>query len=319
MTRLQLPSIKSILSLIYLFFIMPITLRASKVLKELTNEDIRVLHMVETLLKRGEYAPIHLIIKYSGYHESDVEMKLSKLHKLNLLQRWKGHFVGYTLTISGFDSLALNALYNQKEIYGVGMSLGVGKESDVYYGIDFEENEKLLKFNRTGRTSFQHVKRKRGYVKNRRHYNMFFLAAVSAQREYDVLKLLNEKSFAVPKVFAHNRHLIVMEILDGLELININANQIQNPEKTLKEIIEFAKRLYQELELVHGDLTAYNILYNEKTHKLTFIDFPQAVKTSHPEALNLLTRDLEHLCNFFAKKYNISAEVKSVLEYITKG
>ena len=99
---------------------MPITLQGARVLKDLSKRDIRVLYMVETLLKHGEYAPIEQIARYTKYDLSEVDMRLSKLNKLKLVQRWTGAFVGYTLTFSGYDALALNALYNKKIVYGVG-------------------------------------------------------------------------------------------------------------------------------------------------------------------------------------------------------
>ena len=70
--------------------------------------------MVETLLKNGEYAPVERIALYADYPQSEVEMRLGKLNKLKLVQRWTGAFVGYTLTFAGYDALALNALYNSR-------------------------------------------------------------------------------------------------------------------------------------------------------------------------------------------------------------
>ena len=139
---------------------MPISFRGARVLKDLSNEELRTLNMVETLLKKGEYAPKDRIVVYSGYREKDVEIYLSKLHKLKLIRRWTGQFVGYSLTLTGFDVLALNTLYNKQIVAGTGRAKGVGKESDIYYAIDFEEKEIMLKINRTGRASFQQVKKK---------------------------------------------------------------------------------------------------------------------------------------------------------------
>jgi RIO kinase 1 len=53
--------------------------------------------------------------------------------------------------------------------------------------------------------------------------------------------------------------------------------------------------------LVHADLSAHNILYwNGGIH---VIDLPQAVAADrHPGAFELLTRDVDRVCQYFAKQ-----------------
>ena len=294
---------------------MPIALRGARVLKDLSKQDVRVLNMVETLLKKGEYAPVEKIALYSGFRQKDVELILSKLNKLKLLRRWTGQFVGYTLTFAGFDALALNALYEKKLVYGVGRSKGVGKESDIYYAVTFEDKEVMLKINRTGRASFQKIKRKRDFLKDKFQYSIFSIAEISSKREYKILSNLQNQNLPIPELIGYNRHVIVMEIIDGVELVN--ARYLKKPIKTLEKIIEFAKTLYQKYNIVHADLTEYNILYDENKDRVTIIDFPQAVETNHPEAENLLRRDFSHLLDYFGKKWSISTEEEdSVINYI---
>jgi len=51
-------------------------------------------------------------------------------------------------------------------------------------------------------------------------------------------------------------------------------------------------------DLVHGDLSAYNILYWEG--EITIIDFPQVVNLhSNPKARFILQRDIERTCEYF--------------------
>jgi RIO kinase 1 len=57
---------------------------------------------------------------------------------------------------------------------------------------------------------------------------------------------------------------------------------------------------------IHADLSAYNVLYWAEQAKI--IDLPQAVDPYvNPEGLALLTRDLERLCDHFAR-YGIEAD-----------
>jgi RIO kinase 1 len=52
-------------------------------------------------------------------------------------------------------------------------------------------------------------------------------------------------------------------------------------------------------ECIHGDLSAYNILYWEGD--ITLIDFPQVVAPdSNPNAWNIFLRDVTRICQYFA-------------------
>jgi RIO kinase 1 len=58
-------------------------------------------------------------------------------------------------------------------------------------------------------------------------------------------------------------------------------------------------------ELIHGDLSAYNILYWARPGggpgQMTIIDFPQVVYLhSNPRARFVLRRDIERTCEYFA-------------------
>jgi RIO kinase 1 len=51
--------------------------------------------------------------------------------------------------------------------------------------------------------------------------------------------------------------------------------------------------------LIHGDLSAYNILYWEGD--IYLIDFPQMVEARHnPHAYELLERDITRVCEYFS-------------------
>jgi RIO kinase 1 len=59
-------------------------------------------------------------------------------------------------------------------------------------------------------------------------------------------------------------------------------------------------RLMLENHFVHGDLSAYNILY--WAGKMAIIDFPQVVDARvNPNAHVLLRRDVQRVCDYFAR------------------
>jgi RIO kinase 1 len=58
--------------------------------------------------------------------------------------------------------------------------------------------------------------------------------------------------------------------------------------------------------LVHGDLSAHNILYWDG--KATIIDFPQAVVPFvNPHAYEFLVRDVKRVCEYFSR-YGIESD-----------
>ncbi|MGI8970646.1 MAG: RIO1 family regulatory kinase/ATPase, partial [Dehalococcoidia bacterium] len=63
--------------------------------------------------------------------------------------------------------------------------------------------------------------------------------------------------------------------------------------------------LLMRLNCIHGDLSAYNILYWHGS--LTIIDFPQTVDPrANPHAFELLTRDMENVYRYWSR-YELKA------------
>ena len=110
------------------------TLQGANALKNLSPKELRVLVAVEVGMKKSQFVEIAEIAKYGGYSVKQTKQHLKKCQKLNLVRRWTGHFIGYELTIHGYDTLALNALYERGALLSIGREKGVGKESRVYYG-----------------------------------------------------------------------------------------------------------------------------------------------------------------------------------------
>ncbi len=53
--------------------------------------------------------------------------------------------------------------------------------------------------------------------------------------------------------------------------------------------------------IVHGDLSAYNLLYWDGN--ITIIDFPQVVSPSgHRSAYQIFSRDIKRVCDYFARQ-----------------
>jgi len=284
-------------------------------LKEITKQMNRVLHGIERGMIHSQYVETKVIRNYSGLNDQKTEYWLRKAHKLDLIRRWTGHFVGYELTIHGYDALALNALYEKDKIREIGMEKGTGKESVVYYVLDPKGSEALLKFHRVGYTSFQHVRKKRRYTSTKNHMSPLYASRLSAEAEVRWLKLAAKHNLPVPKLYAQNRHVIMMEDIKGYDL-NL-VTEIDEPDYVYEQILDFIQSAW-EIGFIHADLSEYNIIISPDA-KITVIDFPQAEPINHPNAEELLERDIINTTNYFKRKFGLSSDVEAIKTSIVGG
>jgi RIO kinase 1 len=105
----------------------------------------------------------------------------------------------------------------------------------------------------------------------------------------------------VPKPIAVKNNVLIMEFIgrNGVSAPSLKEQYPKNPEKVYKTLISYLKRLYQRAELVHGDLSEYNIMI-WKGLPIIF-DMSQAVPLSHPMANFLLNRDIANINRFFSR------------------
>ncbi|MHA1332282.1 MAG: RIO1 family regulatory kinase/ATPase domain-containing protein, partial [Candidatus Hodarchaeales archaeon] len=87
-------------------------------------------------------------------------------------------------------------------------------------------------------------------------------------------------------------------------------------ERMFTSIIDQVKVLFREANLVHADLSPYNIII--KDQKPFFIDMSQSVLVSHPRALEFLNRDIKNLLASFSYKSEINQLQEKIIKYITK-
>lgn len=92
--------------------------------------------------------------------------------------------------------------------------------------------------------------------------------------------------------------------------------RIENPDQALEITLEKIRDLWEEEELVHGDLSEFNILVEKD--RLAWIDFSQGVHESHPEARELLERDVRRAVEFF-RSQGASVEEEKALNSVLPG
>ena len=149
------------------------------------------------------------------------------------------------------------------------------------------------------------------YLKGKRRQTIF----AWTQREYRNLLKAREAGARVPKPIAFKDNIILMELIgEGIEAApELKDAFPEKPDDFFKKIVENIKKMW-DAGLVHGDLSAFNIL-NFKENPV-FIDFSQSTITTNQRAQELLERDVKNVCLHF-KKSGINPNQQSVLDYIT--
>jgi RIO kinase 1 len=131
--------------------------------------------------------------------------------------------------------------------------------------------------------------------------------------EFRTMSVLHEAGADVPKPFAQSENAILMDYI-GEErwpaptLIGVNLRKTE-AQPLFDRVIENINLMLTN-EIIHADLSAHNILYWDGEVKI--IDFPQAVNPYvNPQALALLERDVERVCQYFAR-YGVEADARQL-------
>lgn len=122
--------------------------------------------------------------------------------------------------------------------------------------------------------------------------------------EYTTLQQLRQAGGAVPAPYGANENAILMEYqgdarrpAPALREVNLGAREAR---RLFEEIMRNVELLLQH-GMVHGDLSAYNVLYWKG--RVTVIDFPQVTYVhTNRNALTILQRDVRRVCEYFARQ-----------------
>jgi RIO kinase 1 len=144
-------------------------------------------------------------------------------------------------------------------------------------------------------------KREQRAVAKRSKVGLEMLHQSWLSNEYGTLTTLAQAGALVPKVFANSENAILMEYLGerGQPAQPLNHVTLGDDEaRKLFHLVIDNIRLMLQNNVVHGDLSAYNILY--WGGDIRIIDFPQAVNPyKNPNAYRIFARDVERICQYF--------------------
>jgi RIO kinase 2 len=289
--------------------------KAAEIITELENYDLRILNSIEIGMIQHEMIPFEEILRYSKLNESELDWRLKKLNELELVYRQSDPYLGYMMNYTAYDLLALNALVKSNILEALGPSVGLGKEADVYQAITPENKVVAIKFHRLGRTSFRDTRRKREYIADRKHMSWLYQSRLAAENEYEALRIVHKGGVSSPEPFAQNRHCVVMQIIEGIQLSEVI--ELDYPREYLIDILENIRKAVK-VGVIHTDLSEFNILVTAKG-KIWLIDWPQYIMLDHPNSIEMLERDIRNIVYFFQRKHMVDITFEFALNMIKKG
>ncbi len=218
-----------------------------------------------------------------------------------------------------FDHYTLHNLFRvmlKSNLEGLEGVVNLGKEAVVFKAVTRDGKPRAVKVYRVETSNF---KRMHDYVKGDPRFqnvpkNKRKLVETWCQKEYKNLLIAKKARAHVPKPHASSGNVLVMDFIGGkFGAPLIKDAEIDDPEQAFWQIAEDMKRMYRN-ELVHSDLSEFNILYWKK--RPWIIDFAQGMLLKHPKAEEFLERDCSNVVKFF-RKFGVKATKEELCKFIS--
>jgi len=225
------------------------------------------------------------------------------------------------------DQRTLKVLYklSTKYIKAMGGVISTGKEANVFYADGVFEGKDVpmaVKIYRIETSSFDKMDE---YIFGDRRFDYRISAKekiyVWTEKEFRNLERAYDNGVRVPRPYDYLRNVLLMEFIGENEvpapsLVEIGKELAElDVEWIFEKVVENMVKLYRKAELVHADLSEYNILLLEEP---VIIDLSQAVLIDHPKASVYLKRDVRNIARFF-NKFGLGISEEELLEEITGG
>lgn len=210
-------------------------------------------------------------------------------------------------------------LFTDGVIDQVDFPISTGKEGNVFRAITPDGGFLALKIYRTSTATFKEMAkyvlgdpRFKGVTRNRRKMILAW-----ASKEFRNLQRFEDVGVRVPSPVTCHKNLVVMEYIgtESSPAPPMRSVALEDPEGMARKLLGYVRTAYQEAELVHGDLSEFNVLMDGD--EPVIIDVGQAVLLEHPLAEELLVRDVRNMARYFGK-YGVIVDVDRELKEIRK-
>jgi len=141
-------------------------------------------------------------------------------------------------------------------------------------------------------------------IRNKSGYGMEAAHTSWLMHEYAALDRLYRAGGAVPRPWGGNENAILMDMIGDdrqaaptLSSVTLGRREAR---RLLDEVLRNVELMLQN-DLIHADLSAYNILYWDG--EITLIDFPQAIEPeANRSAYRIFERDVTRVCEYFSRQ-----------------
>jgi len=257
--------------------------------------------------------------------EERVELKERKYIKEQLMKEKRSE--EWEVLEEVFDRPTLFRLYNflnKGIISRIHGAIKAGKESKIFWGELPNGKEAAIKIYLTISSEFKkgmlnYIRGDPRFPKIKKTTRSFIY--LWAKKEFKNLTLAYKAGIRVPKPVTVSDNILIMEFIGEKGISAPLLRDMDNSEINFYEyyhqILSIVWDLYNKVELVHADLSEYNIMVWKDTP--VFIDFSQSVHREHPSSETFLKRDLNNLNTFFSKHRVKTRNIDELIKWVMKS
>ncbi len=214
--------------------------------------------------------------------------------------------------------MILSRLINNGIISYVNGAVGAGKESQMYWAVDPSGQNLAIKIYLVTTSNF---KKRFPYLIGDPRFTRIkrgtrSLVELWAKKEFRNLSKSFNSRIPCPEPITVVKNILVMKFVgtDGVPSPTLVESEVDytDYEKTISIISD----LYRKAELVHADLSEYNIFKTEQGPVV--FDFGSAVDIRHPKTKEFLERDISNITKFFVKRGLTVDNPIDVFERVTR-
>lgn len=214
---------------------------------------------------------------------------------------------------------SLEKLISDRIINTLEFPISTGKEGNVFLGITPKNKPVAVKIYRISTATFKNMT---SYIMGDPRFKSIHKTRIDivyawTKKEFKNLQRIQDAGIRAPKPIIFLNNVLIMEYIGDKKRAAplLKDVQVEDPKKLFDNLIEFISKMYKKANLVHGDMSVYNVLiYRNKPY---IIDLGQGVLSEHPNAMDFLKRDIHNIVSYF-KKFGIRADENKIFEKIIK-
>ncbi|WP_202318689.1 serine protein kinase RIO [Archaeoglobus neptunius] len=255
--------------------------------------------------------------------DSEVRRIDAYLDKLKIKERDEEERKIYAEVLDGRTLKVLYKLSSRGYITALGGVVNTGKEANVFYADGVFNGKEVAMAVKIYRIETSEFDRMDEYLFGDERFDMRRISPkekvyIWTEKEFRNLERARHAGVSVPEPYTYMKNVLLMEFVGEDELPAPTLFELGKElreldvESIFEDVLKNFKRLYLDAELVHADLSEYNIMYLDRTY---FIDMGQAVVIRHPMAESWLVRDVRNIVRFF-NKFGVKADADEILREI---